>query len=78
MKIRLLNCVLIDGAPTDAGTEIDLPKLDAESLVRRLMAEHVEPQPEEPTGGVISTENGLAPFPVEPPPPAPTRRNARK
>lgn len=78
MKIRLLKCVLVGGKPTDPGTEIELPQADAMSLVRRGMAEQTEPQPAPPTGGVISTSEGLAPFSVDPPPPAPTRRNARK
>jgi len=51
MKIRLLNCVAINGRPTATGTIVDLPPAECASLIRRKMAEQAEEgePPKEPT-----------------------------
>jgi len=64
MKIRLLKNIGIDGKHTPAGSIVEVPHTLALDLIgaRRAVREDGEP---EPTGGVISTENGLVPFPEE-------------
>lgn len=42
MKVKLLECVAIDGRPTLAGEIVDIPSQDAASLIRRRMAEHAD------------------------------------
>jgi len=64
MKIRLLKNIGIDGKHTPAGSIVEVPRSLALDLIGACRAVREDGEPA-PTGGVISTENGLEPFPEE-------------
>lgn len=62
MNIKLLKNIGIEGKHTPAGTVVDVNLTLARELIGTGRAVRIDGE-EEPTGGVISTENGLEPFP---------------
>jgi hypothetical protein len=68
MKIKLLRNIGIEGVHTLAGTEVEVSRSLALQLIGSGRAEQADGKTE-PTGGVISTESGLEPFPESEPEP---------
>jgi hypothetical protein len=64
MKIKLLKNIGIDGQHTPAGSIVEVPRPLALDLIGAGRAVR-EDGKTEPTGGVISTESGLVPFPED-------------
>lgn len=82
MKIKLLRNIGIDGTLHKIGEVVEVTRAFGLQLISAKRAEAVnvkgEPEPEAATGGVISTEKGVAPFPEgEPEPAKPTAKNGR-
>jgi hypothetical protein len=82
MKIKLLRNIGIEGKIYQTGEVVEVNRTFGLQLISAKRAEAVtvegDPEPEPATGGVISTENGVAPFPEgEPEPAKPTPKNGR-
>lgn len=84
MKIKLLRNIGIDGKLHKIGEVVEVTRTFGMQLIgsqRAVIApveDGTEGEPEPATGGVISTVDGVAPFPEgEPEPAKPTAKNGR-